>query len=193
MYISTRKASSFEFAYWVHKRLFGFRWQLSLIQKLLDTIPVPWPPEPFSAGCGTMTVVRASRACIAPKLALGWILQRKGLKSNKIPLSSCSEDVVLTNSSQKARSCNLLLLSSWEVSSQVPGISECEAQAGKHKKSHRRCPFERLENVKLPATLCWGKSQLQQKALSTRCHIISSRFIHFSWHLSLVLQMLHYI
>ena len=86
--------------------------------------------------------------------------KRKGLKSNKIPLSSCSEDTVLTNSPQKARSCNLLLRRGWEAGSQVPVISVCEAQAGKHEKSHRRCPFECLENVEPPATLCWGKSQL---------------------------------
>lgn len=35
--------------------------------------------------------------------------KRKGLRSNKIPLSSCSEDTVLTNSPRKARSGNLLL------------------------------------------------------------------------------------
>lgn len=145
--------------------------------------------------CGTVAAVRAPQAMHYP-----WAhpcrnpsKKRKGLKSNKNPLSSCSEDTVLTNSPQKVRSCNLLLWRGWEAGSQVPVISVCEVWGWKHKKSHRRCPFERLENIKPPATVCWGKSPLQLQALSTQRRIVSSRFIHFSWHLSLVLQMLHYI
>lgn len=158
-----------------------------LVQKILDTIPLLRPPVPFGAGVANVAPWESSSGmhyswahpCMNPSK------KRKGLKNNKIPLSSCSEDTVLTNSPQKARSCNLLLRRDWEGSSQVPVISACEVQAWKHENSHRRCPFERLENVETPATLCWGKSRLQQKALSTQHRIISSRFIHFSWHLYL--------
>lgn len=65
----------------------------------------------------------------------------RGLKSNKIPLSSCSEDTVRTSSPQKARCCNLLR----------GAPRSREARAGERQQPHRRCPWERLENVE-PAT-----------------------------------------
>lgn len=71
---------------------------------------------------GTVTAVRAPRACVTPEQTLIAVLQRKGKdwNSNIILLSSCSEDMVLTNSPQKARSCKLLLRRGWEAGFWVP-------------------------------------------------------------------------
>lgn len=62
--------------------------------------------------------------------------KRKGLKSNKIPLSSCSQDTVWTNSPQKASPCNLVPPScSWSAA-----ISACEARAGEQSKPPEGVP-----------------------------------------------------
>lgn len=120
----------------------------------------PVPPVPSSARMWHSDAARARWAPAAPELTLTGILwgKGKGLESNKIPLSSCSEDTVWTNSPRKARSCNLLL---WEA----PGTAAREARAGGT--SH---PTEGVPgNVWGTWGAChaaWGECQPRQKALA---------------------------
>lgn len=141
-----------------------------------------------------MSAARAPWACVTPELTLTGILRGKGKgwRVTKFHFQAA----------QKTR-CEQTALRRRDPAICCRGAAEkpllkCRgSQRARRGQGGRAIPQKvslRTSGKRRAACrAAWGESRPRQKAPSAQRRVVSSRFTHFTWHLSLVLQMLRCI